>query len=185
MISAVQGTPKSLPQPHNLKVSAFFMVQISHLCMTTEKTKALTVQSFVGKRRSLFFDTLPKFVIAFLPRSVFNFVAAVTVCSDFGAEENKICHCFHFFPIYLPRNDGTGCHSFLMLSFKPAFSLSCFTLLMRPFSSSPLLAIRVVSSAYLIFLPTILIPAWDSSSLAFHMMFSACKLNKLGDNIQP
>ena len=77
---------------------------------------------------------------------------------------------------------------FSMLSFKPAFSLSSFTLILRLFSSSSLLAIRVVSSAYLrllIFLPTILIPAWDSSSLAFHMMHSACKLNKLGDNIQP
>ena len=93
---AVQGTPKSLLQPHSLKMSAFFMVQISHLCMTTEKTKALTIQTFVGKMRSLFFDTLPRFVIAFLPRSVFNFVAAITVCSDFGAEEN-----LSLFPLFL------------------------------------------------------------------------------------
>ena len=32
----------------------------------------------------------------------FNFMAAVTICSDFGVQENKICHCFRFFPIYLP-----------------------------------------------------------------------------------
>ena len=53
-------------------------------------------------------------------------MSSVTVCSDFGAQENKICHRFHFFPIYLPWSDGTGCHglSFWMLSFKPAFSLS-------------------------------------------------------------
>ena len=37
-------------------------------------------------------------------------MASVTVCSDFGAYENKVCHCFYFFPIYFPWNDGTGCH---------------------------------------------------------------------------
>ena len=72
------------------------------------------------------------------------------------------------------------------MNFKPAFSLSSFTL-KRLFSSSSLSAIRVVSSAYLrllIFLPAILIPACDSSSLAFHVMYSAYKLSKQGDNIQ-
>ena len=51
--------------------------------------------------------------------SIFNFMAAVTVHSDFGVQENKICHCFHFFPIYLPWSDGNGCHdlSFLNLEF--------------------------------------------------------------------
>ena len=76
---------------------------------------------------------------------------------------------------------------FWMLSFKPTFSLSSFTLIKRLFSSS-LSAIRVVSSAYLrllIVLPAILIPACASSSPAFHMMYSAYKLNKQGDNIQP
>ena len=37
-------------------------------------------------------------------------MAAVTICSDFGAQENKVCHCFHCFAIYLPSSDGTGCH---------------------------------------------------------------------------
>ena len=76
---------------------------------------------------------------------------------------------------------------FIILSSKPAFSLSSFTFIKRLFSSS-LSAIRVVSSAYLrllIFLPGTLIPACDSSSLAFHMMYSAYKLNKQDDNIQP
>ena len=75
-----------------------------------------------------------------------------------------------------------------MLSFKPAFSLSVFTFIKRLFSSSSLSAIRVVSSIYLsllIFHPTILIPACASSSLAFHVMYSAYKLNKQGDHIQP
>ena len=73
-----------------------------------------------------------------------------------------------------------------MLNFKPAFSPSSFTFIKWFFSSS-LSAIRVVSSAYLkllIFLLTILIPVHASSSLAFHMMYSAYKLNKQGDNIQ-
>ena len=77
---------------------------------------------------------------------------------------------------------------FWMLSFKPTFSLSSFTFIKRLFSSSWLSAIRVVLSAYprlLIFLPAILIPAYASSSPAFLMMYSAYKLNKQGDNIQP
>src|SRR5574340_1192746 len=75
-----------------------------------------------------------------------------------------------------------------MLSFKPTFSLSTFTFIKRFLRSSSLSAIRVVSSAYLrllIFLPAILIPICASSSLTFHMMYSAYKLNKQGDNIQP
>ena len=77
---------------------------------------------------------------------------------------------------------------FGMLSFKPALSFSSFIFIKRLFSSSSLSAIRVVSSAYLrllIFLPEILIPACASFSLAFLMMYSAYKLNRQGDNIQP
>ena len=82
----------------------------------------------------------------------FNFMAAVTIHSDFRAQEKKICHCFHSFPFYLSWSDGTRCHdpSFhLMLSFKSAFSLSSFILLKGLLSSSSLSAIRVISSAYL------------------------------------
>ena len=77
---------------------------------------------------------------------------------------------------------------FWMLSYKPTFSLSSFTFIKRLFSSSSLSAIRVVSSAYLrllVFLPAIVIPAYVSSSPGFLMMYSAYKLNKQGDNIQP
>ena len=117
-------------------------------------------------------------------------MAAITIYSDFGAQENKVCHCLHCLPIYLPWNDGTRCHdlSFLNVEFKPTFSLSSFTFIKRFFSSSSLSAIRVVSSAYqklLIFLLAILIPACASSSLAFCMMYYACMLNKQGDSIQP
>ena len=115
-------------------------------------------------------------------------MAAVTTCSDFGAPKNKVSHCFHCFPIYLPWSDGNRCHdlNFWMLSFKPTFSLSSFTLIKRLFSSSLLSAIRVVSSAYLrlcIFLLAILIPACASSSSAFLMMYSAYKLNMQGDSL--
>ena len=77
---------------------------------------------------------------------------------------------------------------FWMLSFKPTFSLSSFTFIKMLFSSSSLSATRVVSCAYLklfIFLLVILIQPCASSSPAFLMMYSACKLNKQGDNIQP
>ena len=75
---------------------------------------------------------------------------------------------------------------FWMLSFKPTFSLSSFTLNKKLFISSSLSSNRVMSSAYLrllISLTEILIPACDSFSLAFPMMYSAYKLNKQGDNI--
>ena len=105
-------------------------------------------------------------------------MASVTICSAFGAQENKVCHCFHFPPIYLPWSDGTGCYdlNFLNVEFLASFSTLLFTFNKRLFSSSLLSAIRLVSSAYLgllIFLPAILIPACASCSLAFHMMYSA------------
>ena len=77
---------------------------------------------------------------------------------------------------------------FWMFIFKPAFSLPSFTFIKRLFSSYLLSTIRVVSSAYLrllVFLLALLIPACASSSLAFCMMYSAYKLNKQGDSIQP
>ena len=118
-------------------------------------------------------------------------MATVTICSDFGVQENKVCNRFHFFPISLLWSDGARCHDPSWLNvefFKPAFSLSSFTFIKRLFSFSSLSAIRLLSSAYLrllIFFPAILIPACASSSPAFHMMCSAYKLHKQSDNIQP
>ena len=71
---AVLGTLKSLFQHHSskasiLQCSAFFMIQLSHPYMTTGKTTALTIRTFVGKVMSLLLNTLSRFVIAFLPRS--------------------------------------------------------------------------------------------------------------------
>ena len=107
---------------------------------------------------------LSRLVIIFLSCSkhfFLNFMAVVTICSDFGAPPNKVCHCFHCFPIYLPwimRPDAMIL-VFWMLSFKSALFFFSFTF-KRLFSSSLLSAIRVVSSAYprlLIFLLAILI----------------------------
>ena len=116
-------------------------------------------------------------------------MAAVTICSHFGAQENKVGHCFHCFPIYLHKLMGPDAMIlvFWMLSFKPAFSLSTFTFIKRLFSSS-LYAIRVASSAYLrllIFLPEILIPSlcFIQPSVSHDVLF-VYKLNKQGDNIQ-
>ena len=101
-----------------------------------------------------------------------------------------ISHFFHYFSIYLPWSHGTGCHDFSFFEcwvLSQLFSLSSFTFIKRLFSSSLLSSIRVVSSAYLrllIFLPAILIPAYASSSLAFHISH-AYKLNRQGDNMQP
>ena len=117
-------------------------------------------------------------------------MAAVTICSDFGAPKNKVCHCFHCFTIYLLWSDGTWWMIlfFWMLSFKPTFSLPSFTFIKKFFSSSLLSAISVVSSAYLrllIFLLAILIPACASSSPVFLVMYFAYRLNRQGDYIQP
>ena len=119
-------------------------------------------------------------------------MAAVTICSDFGVQENKVCHCFCCFLIYLSWTDGTRCHDLClwMLSFKPALSLSSFTFIKRLLSSSSLSAIRVVSSAYLrllIFLPAILIPAcasrlqsrWSRKNALLVFVFSVIRINLL------
>ena len=80
---AVQGTLKNLLQHHSLKASslrysAFLMVQLSHLYMTTgKKTIALTRQIFVDKVMSLRFNMLSKFVITFLPRSMHLLISSL------------------------------------------------------------------------------------------------------------
>ena len=116
-------------------------------------------------------------------------MAAVTVRSDLEPKKTKSVNASTF--------SLSVCHEvmapdaiilvFWMLSFKSAFSLSSFTFIETIFSSS-LSASEVISSVYLrllIFLPAILIAPYDLSSLAFHVMYSAWKLNKQGDNIQP
>ena len=118
-----------------------------------------------------------------------NFVAPGIICSDFGAQENEICHCCQFSPICQEViRLGAMILVFLMLSLKSSLSLSSFTLIKSLFSSFSHSAIKMVSSVYLIlliFLLTILIPACESSSMVFHMTYSVYKLYKQGDDIQP
>ena len=144
-------------------------------------TFTLTIWTFVGKVMSPLFNTLSRFVIDFLSRGkrLLIFMAVATLSSDFGALENKIFHCFHCFPIYMPWSHGIGWHDLSFLNVELQASL--FTLLFH-FSSRGSLVLHflpwVVSSAYLrllTFLPAILIPACASSSPAFLMMYSAYK----------
>ena len=133
-LHAVQVTLKSSPTPQfksiNSLALSFLRVQLSHPYMTIGKTISLTRWTFVGKVMSLHFNMLSRFVIAFLPKSkrlLISWVQSVTICSDFGAPQNKVCHCVHCFPIYLPWSDGTRCHdlSFLNVEFY-FFFLGCY-----------------------------------------------------------
>ena len=123
---------KSLLQHHNSKastlwLSAFFMVQISYLYMTTGKTIALTIQTFVGKVMFLLFNMLSRFFIAFQSKHLLISWMQSLSTVIFGAKENKIYHCFHFFSIYLAWSDSTGCHDLIFLNAE--FPASFFTLL--------------------------------------------------------
>ena len=108
---AVQETLKSLLQHQfksiNSSAFSFFTVHLSHPYMTTGKTIALTRWTFGDDIMSLHFNILSRLVITFLPRSK-RLLISVTICSDFGAQKNKVCHCFHCFPIYLQWSDGIG-----------------------------------------------------------------------------
>ena len=106
---AVQVTLKSPFQHHSLKASvlrhsAFFMVQHSHLYVTSGKTIGLTIRTFVSKRMSLLFNTLTRFVIAFLPRSKHLLISRLQSTSAVILKPKKMksITCFHCFPIYLP-----------------------------------------------------------------------------------
>ena len=113
---AIQGTLKSLLKAYNWKASIFLcsallMVQRSHPYMTIEKTLALTRWTFVSNVMSLLLNRLSRWVIPFFSKeqASLNCMAAITICIDFGAQENKVCHCFHCFPICFLWSDGNGC----------------------------------------------------------------------------
>ena len=167
------------------------MVQLSHPYVTTGKTIALTRLIFVSKVISLLFNILSRLVIAFIPRSMRLLISQLqspfTVILE--PKKIKVCHCFYFSPINLPWSDGTGCHDhpFFERWVLSQLFFSSFIFIKRLFSSSLPSSIRVASSAYmrlLIFLLAVMIPPCDSSSPAFHMIYSAYKLDKQGDNTQ-
>ena len=157
--------------------------------MITGKTIALALQTFVSK--VMLFNMLSRFVIAFLPRSKCLLISWLQSLSAVILKPKKIKSVMvSNFSLYICSKEmGTDAMIlvFWMLSFKLAFLLYTFTFIKRLFHSSLLSTIRVVSAylRLLIFLTAILIPACDSPRPAFHMMCSACKLHKQGDNIQP
>ena len=141
---------------------------------------------------SLLFNKPSRLAIAFLPRNKHLLISWLQSPSAVILEPPKIksLTVYVISPCFCPEVMGLDAMIFVfwMLSFKPAFSLSSFTFINRLFSSSLLSAIKVVSSAYLrllIFLLATLTPACASSSPAFCRMYSACKLNKYSDSIQP
>ena len=123
---AVQGTLKSLLQHHSSKAlilhhSAFFIVQLSHPYMTPGKIIALTRWTSVCKIMSLLFNMLSSLVITFLPRNKCLLISWLQSPSAVILEpkNDKVSHCFHCFPLYLPWSDGTRCHdlSFMNVEF--------------------------------------------------------------------
>jgi len=124
------------------------MVQLSHLFVTTRKTIALTIQNFVGKVMSLLFNMLSSFVIASLPRNKRLLTSWLQPPSTEILEPKKINSVTdsNFYPSFSHEVIGLDAMilAFWMLSFKPTFSLSCFTLIKRLFSFFLLSAIRVV-----------------------------------------
>ena len=166
---AVQGTLKSLLQHHSSKAS---ILQLSlwsnshtHTWLLGEKTIALTRQTFVRKVISLLYNMLSRFVIACRPRIKRLLISWLQSPSAVILEpkKRKSLTASTFPPSICHEVMGPDAMilAFWMFSFKPAFSLSSFTLIKRLFSSSSLSATRMVSSAYLrlLFLPAILIPA--------------------------
>ena len=134
---------------------------------------------------------LSRLVITFLPRSKWLLISWLHSQSAGILEPKKIksATVSTVLPSICHEVMGPDAMIFVfwILSFKPTFSLYSFTFIKRLFSSL-LSAIRVMSSAYLrllIFLQAILIPSCASSSPVFLMIYSAYKLNKQGDNIQP
>ena len=181
-LCAVQGTLKSLLQHHSSKASILSLLYGPTLTSIHDYWKNQNFDStdLVGKVISLLFNTLSRFVIAFLPRSKHLLISWLQSPSAVILEPKKIKS------ITVSTVSLSICHEvmgpdamilvFWMLNFKSSFSLSSFTFIKRLFSSSLLSAIRVVSPAYLrllIFLLAILIPACALSSPAFHMMYSA------------
>ena len=98
----------------------------SHIHTWHWKNQALTIWTFVSKVMSLLFNMLSRLVIAFFPGSKLLLISSPSAVI-FRAQENRVAYCFHWFPIYWPWSDGTGCHDLWFLNVE--FSVSFFTLL--------------------------------------------------------
>ena len=114
--------PMPSPSVHNLSQHQGLFQWVGSLHQVA-RVLELQHQSFqwIFKVMALFFNTLSRFVIAFLSRSKHLLISWLQSQSAviFGTQENKVCHCFLCFPIYWPWSDGTGCHdlSFLNVEF--------------------------------------------------------------------
>ena len=106
----------TVQKPQFLRLSFLYSPTLTSIYMTTGKTIALTRWTFVGKVMSLLFNML----FSSKEQASFNFMAAVTICSDFRVLKNKDSHCFHCLPIYLPWSNETKHHdlSFLNAEFR-------------------------------------------------------------------
>ena len=145
------------------------MIQSLHLYLTTGRTIALTIWTFVSQVISLLFIMLSRFVITSFPKSKHLLISWLQSLSTVILELKKIKFVTAFTISNFSFHELMGPDDlslFFMLSFKPAFSLSSLPLIKRLFN---------YSSRLLIFLLAILIPACDSSSLAFCMMYSVYK----------
>ena len=165
------------------------MVQLSKPYVTTGKTIALTIQTFVGRVMSLLFNKLSRFVITFLPRSnrllISRLQSPSTVISEPKKRKSDTISTVSLLIWCAVLGLDAMSLVFFTFSLNLAHSLSSFTLIKRLFSSSLLSAIRVVLSAYLrllMFLWPILIPACNASIPAILMKCcSAYRLNKQGN----
>ena len=166
----VQGTLKSLLQHHSSKASmlrgsAFFTVQLSHPYMTTGKTMALTRQTFVGKVMSLLLNMLSRLVITFFPRSKHLLISWLQSSSAVILEPPKIKSDTVSTVSPSISHEVMGPDAMIlvlwMLSFKPIFSLSFFTLIKRLFSFSSLSAVSFNTYLYITNI------GWSSISMIF------------------
>ena len=122
---------KTMVQKHQFFGAQLSLWSNSHIKAWLWENRSSSRWTFVGKVMSLLFIMQSRLVIAFLPRNNhLNFMTAVTICSDFGVQENKVCCFFHFSPSI--SNEMVGPYAMIifswMLSFRPAFSLSSFHL---------------------------------------------------------
>ena len=94
------------------------MVQLSHPYMTTGKKHSFDYMELCQQSDVSAFKYAVYICHSFSYKvqASFNFMAVITIHSDFGAQENKICHYFHCFPIYLPWSDGTRCYDLRFLN---------------------------------------------------------------------
>ena len=188
---AVQEIPKSLLQHYSLKSINSLMLSLLYDPTLTSIHDYSKNHGFDGRVISLLFNTISRFVIVFLPSSKCLLISWLQSLFTVILEPRKIKSATVSTLSLSSYHKVVGPDDmilvFWMLVFKPAFLLSSFALNKALFNYYSLSAIRVVSFAYLrllIFLLAILIPA-VSSSPTFHIMYSALRLNKQGDNIQP